>query len=141
MTWASLSDTDFFAANPSRIYRMRMATPSEIGGIDPAPDPRHFIYVVKCQHLPLVTAVLNHGCRHGRWPFDKCRRLMLTASAYPPGKVENCSSNAPIGGVNLKNLRDIFLPQLGSLDIELVLQLSPFRFIGVSGFRKPRNLV
>jgi hypothetical protein len=54
-----MTDIDFFAANPSRIYRMRMATPSEIAGIDPAPDPRHFIYVVKCRHLPLVTAVFD----------------------------------------------------------------------------------
>jgi hypothetical protein len=44
-------------------------------------------------------------------------------------------------GVNLKNLRDIFLPQLGSLDLEPVLQLSQLRLIGVSDFRKPRDLV
>ena len=59
MTWASLTDTDFFAANPSRNYRMRMATPSEIAAFDPPPDPRHFIYVVKCRHLPLMTAVFD----------------------------------------------------------------------------------
>jgi hypothetical protein len=56
---ASLTDTDFFAANPLRNYRMRTATPSEIAAIDPAPDPRQFIYVVKCRHLPLMTAVLD----------------------------------------------------------------------------------
>jgi len=59
VTWTSLSDADFFAANLSRIYRMRMATPSEIAAIDPAPDPQHFIYVVKCRHLPLMTAVFE----------------------------------------------------------------------------------
>jgi hypothetical protein len=59
MTWASLTDTDFFAANPSRNYRMRMATPSEIAAIRPAPDPRHFIYVVKCRHLPFTTPVFD----------------------------------------------------------------------------------
>ena len=46
-----------------------------------------------------------------------------------------------LGGVNLKNLRDIFLLQVGSVDLELVLQRSQLCFIGVSGFRKPRNLV
>ena len=56
---ARLTDTDFFAANPSRNYRMRMATPSEIAAFDPPPDPRHFIYVVKCRHLPLMTAVFE----------------------------------------------------------------------------------
>jgi hypothetical protein len=59
MTWASLTDTVFFAANPLRNYRMRMATPSEIAALDPAPNPRHFIYMVKCRHLPLITAVLD----------------------------------------------------------------------------------
>ena len=56
---ARLTDTDFFAATPLRNYRMRMATPSEIAAIDPAPDPQHFIYVVKCRHLPLMTAVFE----------------------------------------------------------------------------------
>jgi hypothetical protein len=49
-----MTDTDFFTANPSRIYRLRMATPSEIAAVHPAPDPQHFIYVAKCRHLPLV---------------------------------------------------------------------------------------
>jgi hypothetical protein len=36
-----------------------LATPSEIATIGHAPDPRHFIYVVKCRHLPLMTAVFD----------------------------------------------------------------------------------
>jgi hypothetical protein len=40
-------------------WKPRIATPPEIAAFDPAPDPRHFVYVVKCRHLPLMTAVFD----------------------------------------------------------------------------------
>jgi len=59
MTWPVCPIPDFFAANPSRIYRLRMATPLEIAALDPAPDQHHFVYVIKCRHLPRMTAVFE----------------------------------------------------------------------------------
>jgi hypothetical protein len=43
--------------------------------------------------------------------------------------------------VDLQDDREIFLPQLSRLGLELVLKLPHPGFVAVSGFRKPRDLV
>jgi hypothetical protein len=52
-----IADNDFFCDHPERTYRLRLATPVEIGELQSPPDL--WVYVVKCRHLPGVRGVFE----------------------------------------------------------------------------------
>jgi hypothetical protein len=54
-----ITDTDFFARNPEREYRLRLATPVEIAALDPPPDPALFVYMAKCRYVLGIKAVFE----------------------------------------------------------------------------------
>jgi hypothetical protein len=54
-----ISDIDFFARNPEREYRLRLAFPEEIAALDPPPDPALFVYMAKCRYMLGIKAVFE----------------------------------------------------------------------------------